>query len=105
MYRSVTSILPEYSDLHTVELVYQHNAGTGTRDAIRQRGYAFKEVLYNKDIQSWVFSTFSCMPVTTVEITQIFFSQPFFDVQRELRFFFFKVYSISTAVETNFEYP
>ena len=45
------------------------------------------------------------MPVTTVEITQIFFSQPFFDVQRELRFFFFKVYSISTAVETNFEYP
>ena len=39
------------------------------------------------------------MPVTTVEITQIFFSQPFFDVQRELRFFFFKVYSISTAVE------
>ena len=36
------------------------------------------------------------MPVTTVEITQIFFHSGFF---------FFKVYLISTAVETNSEYP
>ena len=48
------------------------------------------------------------MPVTTVEITQTFFLTVFFLTYSEsygFFFFFLKVYLISTAVETNSEYP